>query len=116
MLTAILSIVGGLLPVILQNQGIIGSSVANLISGLTTQTTTLIQNLAAGKSASQDGLAVLAAAAGAIAVLKANTNLPAATLTYIEDIDLDVEKALAAYAVAGEGLDLTAYGQIAEVS
>jgi len=115
MLTTILTILGTLVPTILQNAGVLGASTTTLISNLLGPVLTLIGNLKSGQSASQDGLAVLGAMAGVVAVLKANTNLPATVLTEVGNIDLDVQKALTAYVTAEGGLDLTRYAQIAPV-
>lgn len=116
MLTAILSILGSLIPTILQNRGIIGASTNQLITGLTAQGVTLLQNLGTGATKTQDGLAALAAASGAIAVLKSTTGLPADVLTMIDDVDADVQAALKNYALAGNGLNLGLYTQVAEVA
>lgn len=115
MLTTILGILGTLIPTILQNRGVIGASTDQLITGLTTQGVNLLQNLGAATSKAQDGLAALAAASGAIAVLKSTTGLPADVMTVVNDIDLDVQAALKNYALAGNGLDLALYTQAAEV-
>lgn len=116
MLTTILGILGALIPTILQNRGIIGASTDQLITGLTTQGVTLLQNLGAATTKTQDGLAALAAAAGVIAVLKSTTGLPADVLTVINDVDADVQAALKNYALAGNGLNLALYTQVAEVA
>lgn len=115
MLTIILGILGTLIPTILQNRGIIGASTNQLITGLTAQGVNLLQNLGADTSKAQDGLAALAAASGAIAVLKSTTGLPADVMTVVNDVDLDVQAALKNYALAGNGLDLALYTQAAEV-
>lgn len=116
MLTTILTILGSLVPTILQNAGVIGAGATTLINNLLTPVETLISSLIAGTSKIQDGLAVLAAMAGVVAVLKANTNLPAAVLTQIGDIDTDIQAALTAYVTAEAGLNLSLYQQIAPVA
>lgn len=116
MLTTILSILGSIIPVILQNSGVIGSSTATLITNLLSPVETLIANLKSGQPKMQDALAILAAVSGAITVLKANTALSPDVLTEVNNIDLDVQKALAAYVQAEKGLDLTIYQPIAPVS
>ena len=116
MLATILAILGSLVPMILQNTGVIGASTTTLINHLLAPVVTLIQNLMAGTSKTQDALAVLGAMSGVVAVLKANTNLPASVLTELGDIDADIDKALAAYVTAEGGLNLTVYQPIAPVS
>lgn len=116
MLTTILTILGQLVPTILANSGVIGSATSTLIQNLLTPVAALFANLAVGQSKVQDGLAVLGAMAGVIAVLKANTTLPAAVLTQIANVDSDVQAALAAYMVAEGGLNLAIYQQITPVS
>jgi hypothetical protein len=115
MLALILNVIGILVPTILQNTGVIGASTSNLITGLLGPVETLIANLKAGQSKTTDALAVLAAASGVIAVLKATTNMPAEVLTQIAGVDKDVQAALSAYAAGGTGLDLTKYTQAPEV-
>lgn len=116
MLTTILTILGTLAPTILQNAGVIGPSTTTLITNLLGPIETLIGNLKSGQSATQDGLAALAAMAGVIAVLKANTSLPPAVLTEIANVDADVQAALAGYAVAQSGYNAGLYTQIAPVA
>lgn len=115
MLTLILTIIGTLVPTLLKNAGVIGANTQNLITGLLTPVETLFANLKAGSTKTSDYLASLAAISGVITVLKANTNLPAATLTEVNNLDLDVQAALAAYAQAGAGFDPSLYAPIAEV-
>ena len=112
MFAAILSILGSLVPTILQNSGIIGAGTTSLIANLLTPVEAMIANLKAGQSKATDALAVLAAMSGVIAVLKAKTSLPQAVLTQINNLDLDVQNALVFYARAEKGLDLTIYQQI----
>ena len=116
MFALIFTVLGTLLPAILKNRGVIGDSTNNLIPGLLGPVESLIANLKAGQSKTTDLLAVLAAASGAIAVLKATTNLPADTLTEIAGIDKDIQAALAGYARAGAGFDPTIYVQTPEVA
>lgn len=116
MLTTILTILGTLAPTILQNAGVIGAGTTTLITNLLGPIETLIANLKAGQSATQDGLAALAAMAGVIAVLKANTNLSPAILTQIQNVDLDVQAALAGYASAEAGYNAGLFAQIAPVA
>lgn len=116
MLATILAIVGNLIPAILLNRGVIGSSTATLIASLLSPVQTLIANLMkSGSTTTSDFLAVLAALSGVIGVLKTTQNLPADVLTQINGADKDVQAALLAYAKAGTGFDITVYGQIAEV-
>lgn len=115
MFTMIFSILGSLVPAILQNSGVIGTKTSNLISNLLNPVQTLIANLQAGSSKTSDALAVLAAASGVIAVLKAETSLPADVLTQINGLDLDVQKALSAYVQAEKGYDVTIYQPIQAV-
>lgn len=115
MLTAILTIIGTLIPTILQNAGVIGASTNNLISSLLIPIEALIGNLKNSQNATQSGLAALGAAAGVIAVLKATTGLPADVLTQINSIDLDVQAALIAYVKAGSGFDISVYTVTPEV-
>lgn len=116
MLTTILTILGTLAPTILQNAGVIGSNTTTLITNLLGPIETLIANLKSGQSATQDGLAALAAMAGVIAVLKANTNLSPAVLTEIANVDADVQAALAGYATAQSGYNAGLYAPIAPVA
>ena len=115
MLTTIFGIVGILTGVLSSQTGILGN-VSKLINGLLAPISSLITNLKAGNSVTNDILASLAAAAGVIAVLKATTGLPADVLTQIDGVDKDVQAALAAYAQAGVGYDATLYTQDAHVS
>jgi len=115
MFLTIFTILGNLIPSILQNRGVIGQSTDNLISGLLGPAEALIAALRSGQSKTNDYLAVLAAAAGVIAVLKSTTNLPADTLTQIAGVDKDIQAALAGYAKAGAGFDPTIYVQTPEV-
>lgn len=116
MLTTILTILGSLVPTILQNTGVIGAGTNTLITNLLAPVETLIANLKAGQSATQDGLAALAAMAGVIAVLKANTSLSPAVLTQIANIDADVQAALTGYALAQAGYNAGLYAPIAPVA
>ena len=116
MLLTILTLIGTLVPTILQNTGVIGSGTANLITSLTNPLETLIASLRAGTTKTSDGLAALAAIQGVINVLKATTALPPAVLTEIANLDADVQAALTAYAKAGTGFDASIYATpIAEV-
>ena len=112
MLTTILTILGQLLPTILQNSGVIGSGTSTLIANLSAQVAGLFAALCNGQTKTQDALAVLGAMQGVISVLKGTANMPQAALTEIGNIELDVQKALAAYVKAEAGLDLTVYQQI----
>jgi len=116
MLTTILTILSALVPTILQNAGVIGASTGTLITNLAGPVETLFANLKSGQSNTEDGLAVLAALAGVIAVLKANTSLSPAVLTQIQNVDLDVQAALAGYASAEAGYNAGLYTQIAPVA
>lgn len=116
LITSVFSIVGPLLTSILANRGVIGTNTQNLINGLSGPLSNLFTSLAAGTTKTSDALAVLAAASGAISVLKSTTNLPADVLTQINALDADIAAALAAYAKAGAGFDATLYTQTAEVS
>lgn len=115
MLTLILTIIGTLIPTLLKNAGVIGANTQNLITGIVTPVETLLAGLKAGTTRTADYLASLAAISGVITVLKGTTNLPAATLTEVQNLDADVQAALAAYAQAGDGFDPTLYAPIAEV-
>ena len=104
MLTAILGIVGILVPIITKNPSVVaalGTTGTSLLSSLASPVTTLIQGLFSGQSKTQDFLAALAALSGVIAVLKSTPNMPADALTEINNVDLDVQAALIAYAKAG---------------
>lgn len=116
MLTTILTILGGLVPLILSNAGIIGPGYSNLIANLLGPVMLLLSRIGSGTSKTEDALAVLAMMTAAIAVLKKTPNMPADLLTQINNIDLDVQAALAKYAIAEKGLDLTLYAQIAPVA
>lgn len=115
LITSILSIAGPLITSILANRGVIGTNTQNLINGLSGPLANLLATLAAGTTKTQDALAVLAAAQGAVAVLKATTGLPADTLAQINNIDLDITAALAGYATAGSGFNASLYTVTAEV-
>lgn len=115
MLTLILTIIGTLVPTILKNTGVIGANTQNLITGILSPVETLFANLKAGTTKTADYLAALGAISGVITVLKSTTNLPAAVLTEVNDLDADVAAALAAYASAGAGFDPSLYAPIAEV-
>lgn len=116
MLTTILTLLGQIVPVVLANSGVIGTGVSTLISSLFTPVAALFTSIASGATKTQDALTALGAMAGVIAVLKATPNMPAAVLTEIGNIELDVQAALAAYVKAEGGLDLTVYAQIAPVA
>lgn len=112
----ILSIVGTLVPSILANRGVIGDSTDQLIASLMGPITTLIAGLKAGTTKTTDGLAILAAASGVIAVLQSKTGLSPTVLTEIEDVNKDIQAAFVAYALAGTGFDITRYSPIASVA
>lgn len=116
MLATILTILGTLVPTILANSGVIGTSTSTLISSLFAPLASLFTSISSGTTKSQDALTVLGALQGVIAVLKTTPNMPAATLTEIGNIEADVQAALAAYVKAEGGLNLTIYQQIATVS
>lgn len=116
MLTTILTILAQLVPTILANTGVIGAGTQTIIQNLTAPVATLLQNLSSGQTKVEDGLAALAAMAGVVAVLKANTNLPQTVLTEIANIDSDIQAALKAYVTAEGGLDLTKYQPIPQVA
>lgn len=115
MLTPILTILATLLPTILANSGVIGSPTAALLSNLIGPVEALFAAMKAGNTKTSDALAVLAALAGTIQVLKKNTSLPPMVLAEINGLDLDVEKALAEYALAQGGYAPALYAQIAPV-
>ena len=115
MLTTVLTLLGTLIPTILQNSGVIGAGTNNLITSLIAPLESLFTSLKTGTTKTSDGLAALAAIQGVINVLKATTNLPPAVLTQIGNLDADVQAALTAYAVAGQGFDSSIYAPIAEV-
>jgi hypothetical protein len=116
MLATILTILGALVPTILSNSGVIGSSTATLLSSLFAPLASLFTSITSGATKTQDALTVLGAMQGVITVLKATPNMPAATLTEIGNIELDVQAALSAYVKAAGGLDLTIYSQITPVA
>lgn len=109
MLTAILAIVGTLVPAILTNRGVIGQQTDSLINSLLSPVENLIADLKSGNTKTQNALAALAMASGVIITLKGTTGLPAELLTQLNNVDVDIQAALAAYAKAGTGLDLTVY-------
>lgn len=109
MLAAILAIVGTLVPAILTNRGVIGQQTDSLINSLLSPVENLIADLKSGNTKTQNALAALAMASGVIITLKGTTGLPAELLTQLNNVDVDIQAALAAYAKAGTGLDLTVY-------
>lgn len=113
--TLIMTIAGTLVPAILNNSGVIGAGTAGLIASLAGPVEQLIAGIKSGQSKTSDALAALAAISGVIAVLKAQTNLPAAVLTEIDNVDKDVQAALAGWAKAGEGYNQSLYAPIATV-
>ena len=118
MLTTILGIVGILVPIITKNPSVVaalGTTGTSLLSSLASPVTTLIQGLFSGQSKTQDFLAALAALSGVIAVLKSTPNMPADALTEINNVDLDVQAALTAYAKAGTSFDPNNYQPITPV-
>ena len=115
MLTTILTILGTLVPTILQNSGVIGPGTTTLITNLFAPVAALFTSIAAGQTKTQDTLSALGAMAGVIAVLKTTPGIPAEALTTIGNVDTDVQAALAAYVKAEGGLDLTVYQQITPV-
>lgn len=116
MLSLILSTLGTLVPIVLQNTGVIGANGAQLASTLSNLGISLFTSIKAGGSDVQDGLAALATLSGVLAVLKSNTGISADVLTQIDNLDKDVTAGLKGYALAGEGLDLTLYGPLPLVS
>ncbi len=100
---------------ILVNKGVIGQNTDNLVTGLLTPLNELIAAFKTKQAGTSPYLAVLAAMIGAIAVLKTTTGLPQAVLDDIDAIAKDAQAALAGWATAGKGLDLTLYSPIAEV-
>ncbi len=116
MLATIITILGTLVPTILQNSGVIGPKVGTLIANLMGPVSTLLAGIGSGQSKSQDALAALGAMQGVITVLEADTSLPAALLTQLGNIAADIKAALAAYMAAEKGFDLTVYQQISTVS
>lgn len=115
MLTTIITILATLIPTILTNRGIIGTGTDNLITALVSPLEQLFTALKGGANGTTAALAALAAASAVIQALKANTSLPAALLTTLAGFEADIAAALAAYAKAGGGLDLTVYTITAEV-
>ena len=116
MLTALLPILSSLLPVILGNTGVLGTTGTTLLESLAAPVTTLIQGLLTGTTKTADFLAAMAALSGVVAVLKSTTTLPAAALTEVNNVDLDIQAALKAYATAGSGFNPATYAPITEVS
>lgn len=116
MLVTIIGILGTLLPTILANRGIIGANTDTLITSLMGPITALIADFKAGNTKTENALAALGALAGVVAVLQANKTLPAAVLSEINDVDLDIQAALTAYVTAGAGYNPLAYAPIAEVA
>ena len=116
MLTSILMIVATLVPTILANSGVIGTPTASLITNLMGPIETLFAGIKSGNSTTADALAALAALSGTIQVLKQNTSLAPSVLSVINGLDLDVEKALADYALAQGGYTASLYAQIAPVA
>lgn len=112
---SIISLLASVLGSVLESRGIIGANTDNLITSLVGSAGTLITNLQAGVSKSQDALAVLGALSGVIATLKATTGISADTLTQLDGLDLDVQKALAAYVQSAKGVDLSVLTPIAPV-
>lgn len=116
LITSIFGIVGPLITSILANQGVIGANTQNLINGLSVPLSNLISSLANGTTKTQDALAVLAAASGAVTVLQGTTGLSPTALTEANDIAADIAAALKAYASAGTGFNAALYATpIAEV-
>jgi hypothetical protein len=116
MLASILTIIAPLVPTILANAQIIGPGTASLIANLLGPVQTLISGIMSGTTKTEDALAVLAALSGTIQVLKQNTSLSPATLTEINGIDQDIQKALGQYALAQGGYNASLYTQIAPVA
>ncbi len=116
MLTSILTIVASLVPTILANSGVIGAPTASLITNLLGPLETLFADIKSGNSATTNALAALAALSGTIQALKQNTNLSPTVLTEINGLDMDVQKALADYALAQGGYAASLYPQIAPVA
>lgn len=115
MLTTIITILATLIPTILTNRGVIGQGTDNLITALTAPLEQLFAALKGGVNATTAALAALAAASSVIQALKANTGLSPALLTALAGFEADIAAALAAYAKAGGGLDLSLYTITAEV-
>ena len=116
MLASILTIIASLVPTILANSGVIGTQTSSLITNLLGPVENLFAALKSGNSTTTDALAALAALSGTIQVLKQNTSLSPTVLTEINGLDLDVQKALADYALAQGGYNASLYPQIAPVA
>lgn len=116
MLALILTTIASLVPTILSNAGVIGTSTSSLITNLLGPIETLFASLKSGNSTTTDALAALAALYGTIQVLKQNTKLSPTVLAEINGLDLDVQKALANYAAAQGGYDASLYPQLPPVA
>ena len=115
MLTTILSILGIVVPIITKT-GVLGTTASNLLSSLSAPITTLLASLfSGGQTKTQDFLAALAALSGVVAVLKSTPGMSPDALTEINNVDLDIQAALKAYATAGTGFDPNVYAPVPPV-
>lgn len=115
MFAILFNILGTLVPAILQNAGVIGSSTTTLIGNLLGPVGNLINGLKNGSGATTDILAGLAAIQGVTQALRGVQGLPQDVLTILDGVDKDVSAALTAYAKAANGFDASVYAPIATV-
>lgn len=115
MFTTVITILATLIPTILTNRGVIGQGTDNLISALIHPLEQLFASFKAGTNGTTTALAAMAAASGVIQALQKNTSLPPDVLAVLAGFETDLAAALAAYAKAGGGLDLSVYTVTGEV-
>lgn len=99
MIPTILTLIVQLLPGILQETGM-SANMSTLIAKLGGAIPGLITSLTAGKGATADFMAILAALKQEIAVLAATTNLSPKGLEMVASLDNALAAALAGYAAA----------------
>lgn len=113
---SLVSILGNVALIVLQNAGIAPAGTTALATALETAIQPLLAKLSSGgNTASSDVLAALGALSGVLQVLKSQTNLPANVLSEIEAHATAVQAALAAEVATAKGIDLSALAPVTPI-
>lgn len=97
-------LIASLLSSVVQNLPQVSASIKSIVAAIFTSLNAVV---ASGVTTTLDPTTVLAALAGVIATLKAQTNLPAASLAIIAGLDDAIAAALAADTIAKQKVDPT---------